>query len=78
MNNPSPKKTTFPGMDWFDLVLAVLFIGLLAGIGAMLLSPYGWIPGAVLGAFLIYLAWRQRSKRTPPKTPPSDDLRPEI
>jgi len=26
-------------MDWFDLVLAVLFIGLLAGIGAMLLSP---------------------------------------
>jgi len=51
---------------------------LLAGIGAMLLSPYGWIPGAVLGALLIYLAWRQRSKRTPPKTPPSDDLRPEI
>ncbi len=78
MTTPSPKKPVFLGMDGFDLALAVIFIGVLAGIGAMLLPNYVWLPGIVVGVLLIYLAWRRRFKPAPPKTPPPDDFPPEI
>lgn len=78
MNNPSPKKPILLGMDWFDLALAVIFIAVLAGIGAMLLPNYGWLPGGVVGALLLYLAWRRRFKPAPPKAPPPDDSPPEL
>lgn len=78
MNTPSPKRPVFLGMDWFDLALAVIFIALLAIIGATLIPPYGWAPGIAVGALLIFLAWRRRFKPAPPKAPPPDDFPPEV
>jgi hypothetical protein len=73
MENPAPKKPVLFGMDWIDITLAVLFIGLMAGVGAILLVPYGWFPGGVVGVLLIYLAWRRRfSPKEPPPNPPQD------
>ena len=49
-------------MDWIDWLLAVVFIGVAAAVLGMLIPPYGYPVGAALGAYMIYLAKRNRDR----------------
>jgi len=60
MMDQTPKKKLIFGMDWTDLLLGAVFIAIVAAIGQLLYAPYGWLPGALIGVLLLYLAWRKR------------------
>ncbi|GEM_PF-5493834 len=47
-------------MDWIDVFLATGLIALLAVTFGLLLPPYGYIGGALIGAFLAWRALKQR------------------
>ena len=78
MTDPSPHKKVIFGLDWADLALAAVFIAIMAAIGQLLFAPYGWIPGALIGLLLIYLAWRRRMGRDKPRDNTHTDEQPPL
>lgn len=73
----SPKKKVFLGMDGIDILLALVFVALIAAIGQLLLPPYGWAGGSVIGLLLLYLAKRKRDQNYTQndQNPPEDTPR---
>lgn len=49
-------------MDWIDWVLAIVFLIIAALMLGLLLPPYGYLVGAVLGAYIIYAAKKNRDR----------------
>ena len=47
-------------MDFFDWLLAIGLVALITVAFGLLLPPYGYIGGALIGAFLAWRALRQR------------------
>ncbi len=71
MGKEPKKKVLFWGLDWLDLLLAAVFIGLLALVGNLLYPPYGWGPGIAIALLLLYIAKRKREQNV--KTPPKEE-----
>lgn len=76
MSTPSPRKPVLLGMDWPDLALAIVFIGLLAGIGTLLMPTYGWIIAIPIAILLLYIAKRKRDSYYTHDETNSDDHKP--
>ena len=55
-----PKPGIFSNMNAIDWILALLFIGILAAVGQMILPTYGWIPAIPIALLLLYSAKRKR------------------